>query len=173
MVCGEQPFIGTHDCEPGIGGSCAGGLQERFGTSTERGHQCGIEQHVQRHPDGGTGSLRGLTGGNEVGVRTLPRLNRQINVPGGVRDVGQQGQVGPPHLICLVRFTEQVECRLPRALPGSLARPLQGARGVPLIHTHPPSAVGYHRNQQSYAYGLDADSAVEETLQEDVSSQRG
>lgn len=58
-------------------------------------------------------------------MRSLPRFDRYVETTGGIRDVGEKGEIGALQGLSCVRFGEQDVSLLPVAACGGLTSPFQ------------------------------------------------
>ena len=130
-VSGQHSLVGADDGQPRVGRRLAPAFEESVGACEpppHGRHERGVKQQMHREPDGSSAGGEVVVGIDTRRVRSLPRLDRHVEVPGGVGHLGQERKIGRLHKAGRVRSREEIEgalplaprCRCPRLLYGGL-----------------------------------------------------
>ena len=163
-IAGEQPLVASYHRQPRMHGRVAVSLQQPLGArcpSSYRREQGGVEQEMKRDPRGGARRREMVSTSHRVGMKTLPGVDRHLDVAGGIGGGREQFEVRSAQAGRGVSPCEQVVGPAPIAAAGGISSAIEGHRVVRLGHM--VTAVNRrailpgcsHRNTCCYAFEIE------------------
>ena len=95
-VAHHQPLVALDEGHPGVGRGLVVPLEQALGSSypaSDRRHQRGVHQQVQGDASRRAGRRERVAGPHRLRVRAFPRLDGDLDMAGGVGDLGQKPEI--------------------------------------------------------------------------------
>ena len=136
-IAGQQPFVAPHHRDPRMNGRVLLPREESLGPTrpaANRGQEGCVKQQMEGDAHGRAGRHEMVAHPQPLCMHPLPRIDRGVDMTGGVRAVGKHGEIRRLQRLTRVRLNKQCIGLSPVAVRGGAMRTFQERGFGHLMH---------------------------------------